>query len=70
MILLQASECQGVECGSLNVDPSHKLIGCDNIRRCGFVGVGMAFLEEVCHCRVGFEVSYMPKPHLVFQTTS
>ena len=22
------------------------------------VGVGMALLEEVCHCRVGFEVSY------------
>ena len=35
---------------SLNIIGSHKLIGSDTIRRCGFVGVGVAFLEEVCHC--------------------
>ena len=28
------------------------------IRRHGIVGVGVVLLEEVCHCRVGFEVSY------------
>jgi hypothetical protein len=26
------------------------------IRRCGLVGVGVALLEEVCHCGAGFEV--------------
>ena len=25
----------------------------DTIRRCGLVGVGMALLEEVGHCKVG-----------------
>ena len=39
-------------CGSLNVISSHKLIG-SSIRRCGFVGVGMALLEEVCHAGGG-----------------
>jgi hypothetical protein len=29
--------------------------GSGTIRKCGLVGVGMAFLMEVCHCRVGFE---------------
>jgi hypothetical protein len=23
------------------------------MRRCGLVGVGIAWLEEVCHCRLG-----------------
>jgi hypothetical protein len=32
--------------------------GSGTIRRCGFVGVGVALLEEVCHCGMGFEVSY------------
>ena len=27
------------------------------IRRCGLVGVGVALLEEVCHCGGGFEIS-------------
>ena len=45
-------------CDSLNVIGPYKLIGSGITRRCGFVGVGMALLEEVCHCRVGFEVSY------------
>ena len=31
------------------------------IKRCGLVGVGVALLEEVCHCEGGFEVSYMLK---------
>ena len=30
-----------------------KLIGRGTIRRCGFVGVGGALLEEVCHCGGG-----------------
>ena len=28
-------------------------IGSDTIRRCGFVGIGVALLEEVCHCEGG-----------------
>jgi len=32
--------------------------GNGTIRRCGLVGVGVALLEEVCHCEVSFEVSY------------
>ena len=30
--------------------------GC--IRRCGFVEVDMALLEDMCQCGGGFEVSY------------
>ena len=44
--------------GSLNVIGPYNLIGSGAIRRCGFVGVGVALLEEVCHCGAGFEVSY------------
>ena len=40
-------------CGSLNVIGSHKLIGSGTISRCGFVGVSVALLEEVCHCGGG-----------------
>lgn len=36
-------------CGSLNVTGLHKLIGSSTIRRCGFFGVGVTLLEEVCH---------------------
>ena len=32
---------------------SHILMGSGINRRCGFVGVSMAFLEDVCHCGVG-----------------
>jgi hypothetical protein len=28
--------------------------GSGTIRRCGLLGVGVALLEEVCHCRGGF----------------
>ena len=34
------------------------LMGSDIIRMYALVGVGVALLEEVCHCEVGFEVSY------------
>jgi hypothetical protein len=42
-------------------------IGSDTIRRCAFVGVGVAFLKEVYHCRseltsqwgVGLEAIYV-----------
>ena len=53
MILLQSYEGQGVECGSLNVIGPHNLIGSGIIRKCGFVGVGIALLEEVCQCGGG-----------------
>ena len=32
-------------------------IGGGTIRSCGLLGVSVAFLEEVCHLGVGFEVS-------------
>ena len=51
-------------CGGLNRKGPYKLIdlnawspGSGTIRRCDFVGVGLALVEEVCHCGVGFEVS-------------
>lgn len=47
-----------MECSSLNVIIPHKSIGIDSIRRCGFVEVGMAFLEEVCHGGVDLKASY------------
>ena len=28
------------------------------IRKCEFVGVGVALMKEVCHCGLGFEDSY------------
>ena len=40
----------GVECGSLNMLGP----GSGTIRRCHLLGVGVAFLEEVCHCWGGF----------------
>jgi hypothetical protein len=27
--------------------------GSDTVRRCNLVGIGVAFLEKVCHCRGG-----------------
>ena len=37
----------------------------DTIRRCDFVGIGVEFLEEVCHFGVGFEIF----AHTVFSVT-
>ena len=53
MMWLQAYGGQGMKCGSLNVIGSHKLIGSGTIRTCGPVKVGVALLEEVCHCGGG-----------------
>ena len=39
-----------VMCGSFNVICSHKLIESGTIRRYGFVKLGVALLEEMCHC--------------------
>ena len=47
--LLQAYGDQGVECGSLDVIGLHELIESSTIRSCGFIGVGMTLLKEVCH---------------------
>ena len=41
-------------CGSWNAIGPPNLTGSGTIRRCGFVGVGVALLEEVCHCGGGF----------------
>jgi hypothetical protein len=37
------------DCGGLNM----LIPGSGTIRRCGLVGVGVALLEEVCHCEGG-----------------
>lgn len=51
-------------CNSLNVAGTHKLIERGTTRRCGFLGLGMAFLEDVGHCRgrlCGFFGSSFPQ---------
>ena len=40
-------------------------IGSSTIGWCELVALGVALLEEVYHCGVGFEVSYMLKLHPV-----
>ena len=45
--------------GRMNVTGPHKLIGSGTIRRCGFLGVGVALLEEVYAVGTGFEVYYI-----------
>ena len=40
---------QGVECDGLNM----LCPWCGTVRNCGLVGVGVALLEEVCHCGGG-----------------
>ena len=40
-------------CGGLNVTDPHNLTASGTTRRSGFVAVGMALLEEVCHCGDG-----------------
>ena len=42
-----------VECGSLNENGTHGLLGNGTVRRCGLIGVGVALLEELCHCGHG-----------------
>lgn len=44
-------------CSGLNKNALHRSIGSGTIRTCAFVGVGLAFLEEVHNYWVGFEVS-------------
>ena len=53
---IQASK--GEQCGSLNCYPPRLTfeclaIGIGIIQGCGFVGVGVALLKEVCHCGDG-----------------
>jgi hypothetical protein len=38
-------------CGGLKGNGPHRPIGNGNFKRCGFVGVGVVFVEEVCHWR-------------------
>jgi len=51
MLWLQAYGNQGVECGGLNRFGPQKL-ACLNAWHIGsgLVGIGVALLEEVCHC--------------------
>jgi hypothetical protein len=45
----QAYGGQGVEGGDLNILGP----GSGTIKRCDIVGIGVALLEELCHCGVG-----------------
>jgi hypothetical protein len=40
-------------CSGLNKSGPHSLIGSGATRRCSFVGVGVALLEELCHHKDG-----------------
>lgn len=53
-------------CGSLNGLGPHNLIASGTGRRCGFVGVGMIFLEEVGY----WGQALCPGYHLVSLSTS
>lgn len=55
-------------CSSLNVIGPNKLIGIDTLRR-AFLGVDNTLLREVCPMGVDLEVSYVPKPWSVPQST-
>lgn len=37
-------------CGGVNKNGLHRLIGSVTNRRCGLVSIGVAVLEEACHC--------------------
>ena len=41
------------QCGGLNENGPLRLIGNGTIRKCGLVKVGVALLEEMCHCMSG-----------------
>ena len=47
-----ATRCgdQGVECGGLNENDLHRLIGNGTIRRCGLVRESIVLLEEGYNC--------------------
>jgi hypothetical protein len=62
-------------CGGLNRNGPHRLkclnswpTGNGTIRRCGLGGVGVALLEEVCHCGGGALKCHMRKLHPVWHT--
>ena len=59
-VSLIIAENTDVWCDGLNRNSLHRVmclhawpIGSGTIRKCGLIGVGMALLEEVCHCRGG-----------------
>lgn len=62
MIWLQAYGVQRMECG-LNEKGPHRLIDSGTLKRCGLVGEGVLFLEEVCHWGKAFRFQ-MLKPGL------
>jgi hypothetical protein len=41
-------------CGGLNENGPHRPIVTGTTRRCGFVRIGVALLEKVCHWREDF----------------
>lgn len=53
MWVIYCLEVKESECGGLNVFGPHKLTGNGTIRRCGFAGIGMTLLEQVCPCGGG-----------------
>lgn len=64
------SSAKVTNCGGLNVIGPQNPIGCKTIRKCSFVRVGMALLEEGVTVGAGIEVLYMLKPCSVSQITS
>ena len=46
------------QCGGLNKNVPHRLMESGTIKKSGFVGVGVALLEEVCHWEwaLGFQM--------------
>lgn len=64
------SSTQVLEDGLYPCTCPQKILRGGTIRKYDFVTSAMALLEEVYHCGVCFEVSYMLKPHPVPQVTS
>lgn len=56
-----------VACGGLKENCP---IESGRVRRCGFVGLGVALLKKVCHYGVGFEVYYAQASRSVLQSVS
>lgn len=70
MLWLQAYVGQEMGCDGLYRNGPHRLvclnswpIGSGPVRRCGHVGVGMAFLEELCHLEWALGIY---RPHFQF----
>ena len=66
MLILKAYGGQGVECSSLNVIGSHKIIKNDTIRRSGLIEVSVTLFDKVCHCEDRFWGLLFKVPSVLF----